>query len=237
MSRYAHILLDLDETVFDFKESERRALLSVCSDLDIPASFSPSLREIYTEENLACWKALERREITKPELFDLRWRRTFEKAGIELPAGTGNINELYMKALASYGIFLPGAEDFLVKLREIPGIEIAIVTNGTSYTANGRINASGIGRFADYIFVSDNIGFNKPDIKFFDHVMHAIGDNDRKKYLMIGDSLTSDIKGAANAGIDSILFAHDGKFPEEREKYNATYEAATYGEILSIIRS
>ena len=122
------------------------------------------------------------------------------------------------------------------ELRSIPGITISLITNGTSQSANGRIRASGIGQYANYIFVSHDIGYDKPDVRFFECVLNTVKDTDKAHYLVVGDSLTSDMKGANNAGLPCCLFAKDGRFPEGAEDLRIDHKTASYREILNIIR-
>ena len=232
MSRYKHILLDLDETIFDFKEGERLAFADVCKSLNI--ANSDSIYSIYKEENLKCWKALERKDITKPQLLQLRWTNTFSLAQIKMPCEPSILNDAYMRALGNYGIYLPHAEEFMRSLKALPDIKIHLITNGTSYTAHNRIIVSGISQYIDNAFISDDMGVNKPDKLFFDKVLSSI-DAKPDECLVIGDSLTSDIKGANNAEIPCCLYSREGDFPIGFENYKIDYLAKNYDEILAFI--
>ncbi len=232
MSRFKNILLDLDETIFNFKESERLAFADVCNSLDI--TNSDDIYSIYEEENQKCWKALERKEITKPELLKLRWTETFRLAQISMPCEPNILNDSYMRALGNYGIYLPLAEEFMKNLRALPDTKIYLITNGTSYTAHNRIKVSGIDKYIDDAFVSDDLGVNKPDKLFFDKVLSSINASP-DECIIIGDSLTSDINGANNSKIPCCLYSHKGDFPIGFEKYKIDFLAKNYDEILSFI--
>jgi len=232
MSRFKYILLDLDETIFDFKEGERLAFGDVCKSLSI--GDSEGLYSIYKEENLKCWKALEKKEITKPQLFERRWTETFRRACKEMMETADTLNKAYMTALGNYGIYLPGAEEFMRSLSNLTGIKIFLITNGTSYTAHNRIKVSGISSYIDEAFVSDDLGVNKPDKLFFDKVLARIQAKP-KECLVVGDSLTSDIKGANNAKIPCCIYTHEGDFPIGFENYKIDFLAKDYNEILSFI--
>lgn len=244
---YKFILLDLDETIWDFKAAEHKAFEETMLEHGIPVT--PEIAAFYNVTNQGLWKALERKEVTKDELKCVRFERTYNKA-LELfkdaslpPLGpdTGKvINQTYMERLSHLGIMLDGAEDFLRSLsllRKEKNFGVYFITNGTAITAHGRIAASGVDQYVDGAFISDDIGVEKPDVKFFNYVTNALNEGDSSAYLVIGDSLTSDIQGAENAGMDSILFAYYGKFPEGHESHNITYRATSYDEILSIIDS
>ena len=234
MNSFIHILLDLDDTVFDFPLSEKTAFNKTMEKLGIEDA--DALRAIYTVENTKCWKQIEQKTMQREEMFWRRWANTFAVAGITSDTPYLEINSMYMEELSKLGIYLPGAEEFMKELRSIPGITISLITNGTSQSANGRIRASGIGQYADFIFVSHDIGYDKPDVRFFECVLNTVKDTDKAHYLVVGDSLTSDMKGANNAGLPCCLFAKDGRFPEGTESLRIDHKAASYGEILNIIR-
>lgn len=234
MNSYIHILLDLDDTVFDFPLSEKTAFNKTMEKLGIEDA--DSLRAVYTAENTKCWKQIEQKTMQREEMFWRRWANTFDAAGITSDTPYLEINSMYMEELSKLGIYLPGAEEFMKELRSIPGITISLITNGTSKSANGRIRASGIGQYADYIFVSHDIGYDKPDVRFFECVLNTVKDTDKAHYLVVGDSLTSDMKGANNAGLPCCLFAKDGRFPVGAEDLRIDHKTASYGEILNIIR-
>ncbi len=214
-----------------------------------------SIRKIYTEENIKCWKQIEQKTLAREDMFWKRWANTFEVANIKVDTPFLEINSIYMTELSKLGIYLPGAEDFLKELRALPGhtispvsythlrahetvleTAISLITNGTSQSANGRIKASGIDQYADYIFVSHDIGYDKPDVRYFECVLNTIKDPDKEHYLVVGDSLTSDMKGANNAGLPCCLFAKDGKFPEGAESLRIDHRASSYAEILNILK-
>ena len=234
MNSYIHILLDLDDTVFDFPLSEKTAFNKTMEKLGIEDA--DSLRAVYTAENTKCWKQIEQKTMQREEMFWRRWANTFDAAGITSDTPYLEINNMYMEELSKLGIYLPGAEEFMKELRSIPGITISLITNGTSKSANGRIRASGIGQYADYIFVSHDIGYDKPDVRFFECVLNTGKDTDKAHYLVVGDSLTSDMKGANNAGLPCCLFAKDGRFPEGAEDLRIDHQTASYREILNIIK-
>ena len=234
MNSYIHILLDLDDTVFDFPLSEKTAFNKTMEKLGI--EYADSLRAVYTVENTKCWKQIEQKTMQREEMFWRRWANTFAAAGITPDTPYLEINSMYMEELSKLGIYLPGAEEFMKELRSIPGITISLITNGTSRSANGRIRASGIGQYADYIFVSQDIGYDKPDVRFFECVLNTVKDTNKAHYLVVGDSLTSDMKGANNAGLPCCLFAKDGRFPEGAEDLRIDHRASSYAEILNILK-
>lgn len=241
---YKIILLDLDETIWDFKAAETLAFKETMHKHGIP--YGEEIASFYNVTNLGLWKALERKEVTKDELKALRFELTYKKAlelypDANIPKVDGlTVNNTYMENISRYGIMLQGADTFLQKLDEIrktKGIKVCYITNGISFTANGRIADSNIGKYADEVFISDDIGVEKPDVKFFNYVTNALNEADSSSYLVIGDSLTSDIQGAENAGMDSCLFAYYGAFPQGHENHKITFKVTSYDELLAIISS
>lgn len=238
MRSYTNILIDLDETIFDFKMAEHLAFDHTMDKFGVPNS--KELEEYYTEVNLSLWKALERKEVTKEVLRPLRFTRTLIKAQqlhpeFDASKLTGELlNDEYISSLSTYGIYIDGAEDFLRQLHDDKAKKIYIITNGTAQSANGRLDASGIRQYVDGVYISDVIGATKPDKGFFEYVLNDIGCQDKSQCLVIGDSLTSDIKGANNIGIDACLFSRDGHFPDSTG-YEVKYRAAGYDELMQVI--
>lgn len=241
MTRYTNILLDLDETLFDFKKAEQLAFDYTMDAYNIPNS--DELRQFYTVTNESLWKALERKETTKEILKPLRFTKTIGKArelapGFEPSADTTGeaLNVTYIDSLARFGIYIDGAEEFLRQLHADKSKKIYIITNGTASSANGRLDASGIREYIDKAYISDVIGATKPDKGFFEHVLSDIGCTDKSTCLVVGDSLTSDIKGANNIGIDACLYSRDGHFPDATG-YDVKYHAAGYDELMQVIQT
>ena len=116
------------------------------------------------------------------------------------------------------------------------GLRVFIITNGLSYTQNGRIAASGITQYVEKVYISEEMGAVKPDRLFADMVIDEAGDPDRSRYLVVGDSLTSDIMLAENAGLASCLFAAEGRdLPAGYQEHEITHIARGYDELLSVI--
>ena len=245
MSGYTNLLIDLDETLFDFHEAEHLAFEHVMSHFGIPNS--PDLEAYYSHINEALWKALERKEITVEVLRPLRFERTLEYI-IKLEPSLretlsgitgGMLNDEYIHYLSVLGIYIDGAEAFLRTLQPLRAdgsLHIHIITNGSAVSANGRLSASGIRQYIDGVFISETIGAAKPDILFFENVLKSLDNPAKETCLVIGDSLTSDIAGANNIGIDACLFSRDGNFPPGADDYEICAKAAGYEELLKVVR-
>lgn len=219
----------MDETILDFSLAERTALRATLEEFGI--EYTPDVHKHYSEVNLSLWKRLEKGEITRDELKRLRFEIAFGRDD-----GT-YMNARWMDNLAECGFYLPGAREFLDKLAATD-IRVFIITNGLSYTQNGRIRASGLIDCVEKIYISEEMGAVKPDPLFADIVIGEIGDPDRSRYLVAGDSLSSDILLAENAGLDSCLFvAEDKDLPAGYRDHDITYIAHGYDELLSVILS
>lgn len=206
MKKYSTILFDADDTLLDFGKDETQALIKTLQNHGVPTTDKNIAA--YKEINVGLWKALERGEIDKPTLKRVRFSLFFDKIGFETTEDTFAINEEYLGNLGDGGNLLPGVKELLSSLKA-KGYDLYIVTNGIEHTQKRRLTKAGIlPRFSD-IFVSETVGYQKPRKEYFDYVLSHIKEKDIDKVLLIGDSLTSDIKGAMDAGIDCIWLRHN----------------------------
>ena len=229
MGKYRYVLLDMDETILDFKLAEHVTLQKTMEQFGL--KYSPKIEVRYSETNLSLWKRLERGEISRAELQRMRFEMTFP--GVDGLA----MNTRWLDNLSSCGFYLPGARDFMERLAKTD-LHVYIITNGMSKTQNGRIREAGLADYVDKAYISEEMGAVKPDPLYADMVVEDIGDPDRSSYLVVGDSLTSDIKLAENSGMDSCLFVAWGKsIPEGYGDHDITYIAHGYDELLEAILS
>lgn len=229
MPRYQTVLLDADNTLFDFDATEERALHAVLR----ARGYTPDEATVntYLNINTALWEAFARGEVEQEFLLVERFRR-FEQAmgGNHDPV---QFNMDYLNALAANGILIPGALELCRHLAEM-GCTLAIVTNGATIAQTGRYNASSIKEYIPNLFISQEIGVGKPDPLFFDHVCRNLNLLDRSTAVVVGDSLASDIMGGNQAGIDTIWYNPRGKTLSGSAR--PTYEAFSLDEVESIIR-
>lgn len=225
--RYRYILLDADNTLFDFDACEKEAFFAALNEFSVSSTDAMYAR--YSEINKACWLALERGELSRQELKTKRFEELIDE--YDLPCTPNALAERYLEHLSSLGILLPGAQEFVQELSRIA--EIHIITNGLQNVQEGRFRTSPLTPYLKNIFISEKIGAQKPDKLFFERVSDAIDGFDAKDAVVIGDSLTSDIKGANNAGIDCIWFNPKGC---ARGNEKIDYEVSSYGQILAILK-
>lgn len=201
--KYTTILFDSDDTLLDFKASEREAIYRAFKIADLP--FDEKIKAAYSEINHGLWKALERGEVTTDELLILRFERLFKKYGYDFDAKA--MNDLYFRCLSETAFTKDGAVEILEYLKG--RYELDIITNGVGYIQTSRLKNADIRKFINKLFISGEIGAAKPDRLFFDYVFKHIEEKDKSKILVVGDSLTSDIKGACLAGLDSVYIGKD----------------------------
>ena len=222
-----NFLLDADETILDFVRSSRESFFIAMQQLGLLLGENEFLQ--FKAINDGLWREYEQGTVTKPQLMKERFARLFAALGVD--ADAVQANTLYFTALCGRGYLLPGAEDFLRSLKECG--KIFLITNGTPAAQYGRLRSLGLEHFFDGIFISDEIGFSKPDARFFAYVLDKAG-LQRGECAVIGDSLTSDIRGANNAGILSIWYNAKGKIAEGA---HPDHTARSYAKILEIVRS
>ena len=230
MKKYTTILFDADDTLLDFGKDETQALLKTLTNHGVPTTEENI--NIYKEINVGLWKALERGEIDKPTLKKVRFARFFKAIGFETQEDTFSINEEYLGNLGDGGNLLEGARELLDKLKA-DGYDLYIVTNGIEHTQKQRLTKAGILPCFTEIFVSEAIGYQKPRKEYFDYVLTHIKEQDKSKVLLIGDSLTSDIKGAMDAGIDCIWLRHNAA--ADYSSYTPNYIISDISEAEDII--
>ncbi len=209
--RYTTILFDSDDTLLDFKASERDAIYRTFEIAELP--FDEEIRASYSKINHDLWKTLERGEVTTDELLVLRFKRLFEKYGYVYDPQ--KMNDLYFKCLAETSFTKDGAVEVLEYL--LGKYELDIITNGVGYIQTSRLSNADIRKYINKLFISGEIGASKPSPVFFDYVLNNIEEKDKSKILVVGDSLTSDIKGACLAGLDSVYIGTD------KGEYSPTY--------------
>ena len=195
-----NILFDLDDTIFDFHIAEKTALIKTLNFLGIEPKEQILAR--YSELNLMQWKLLEKGEITRAEVKLRRYQLLFDELGVDCSAAEAAA--YYEKQLSIGHWFIEGAEELLKKICN--EYSLYIVSNGTAVVQHGRIKSSGIEKYFKGIFISQEIGFNKPRLEFFEGCFDKIDNFKKNETIIVGDSLSSDIQGGKNAGIKTVWF-------------------------------
>ena len=189
------LFLDLDDTILDFHMAERIAIEKTFRTMGLDPD--PETVERYKQINILHWQMLERGEITREQVKILRFAQLFRELGIACDPAA--VTKEYEKHLAVGHYFLPGAEEALPVLAA--DYKLYIASNGTKSVQQPRLESSGIEKYFEDIFISEDMGADKPSKIFFDRCFARIPGFDPQKAMIVGDSLTSDIQGGINAGI------------------------------------
>ena len=221
-----HVFLDLDDTILDFHKAEEVALEKTLRHFSIP--ITEENKALYSRINKGCWEALERGEITRAELRLLRFARFFEQIGA---ANAELAPAVYENFLSQGHYFLPGAEEMLESL--FGKFVLYLATNGIAAVQAGRVASAGIGKYFKERFVSEEVGYNKPSIAYFEACFARIEGFSRAETVIVGDSLTSDIKGGLDAGIKTVWFNPKGL--SHPENICPDVEISDLGELASVL--
>ena len=230
MRHYRFLLFDADGTLLDFDQDMEKAFYATYeTSFAQQRLYTKELLEHYERCNSRWWAKLERGECTKPQLVVARFRDFLDESG--LSGDPESVNQEYFRNLGQGGALYPGA---LELVRELSATyELYIVTNGNAATQKTRLERSGLLDYVKAYFVSEDAGAAKPDPRYFDYVFSRIPGFAKEQALLLGDSLTSDMLGAQNAGIDSLWYCPQGG--ELSAGLTVTYQAKNYKEIHQLL--
>lgn len=226
--KYKFLLFDLDHTLLDFDAAEDIALTQLLEKEGVEDI--QTYKDYYVPMNKALWKDLEQKKITKDALINTRFEKLFAYFGIEKDGSY--LAERYQFFLSKQGQTYLGVEDLLKNLIK-QGYELYAATNGITLIQTGRLEQSGIAPFFKEIFISEQLHTQKPDAEFYEKIGARIPNFDKNHALMIGDSLSADIQGGNNAGIDTIWYN-----PQQLENHTQaqpTYEVHSYQDLLDCL--
>ncbi len=223
-NRYDILLCDSDDTLLDFQKARSASIRAAAEELDLPCG-AEACDRAYKAVVCRVWKKLERGEITADELKTERVTALGEELGIALDVDA--FNRAYTSEMEKTRFVSDGATEFL---RDVcaRGIETYVITN--SFVNFARERTKPLLPYVDGVFVSEEIGYYKPDVRFFEHVLSAISCTDKRRVLVFGDSETSDIKGGADSGLDTCRLMCS---PDTDSA--ADYIVRGYSELLDIL--
>lgn len=228
--KYTHLLIDMDGTLFDFNSAEKAALIKTCSYLG--CEYSSDLHIIYHNINLSVWKDYEQGKMTQHELQEKRF--LLFQSMIDTNRNNRQVNNYYQSQLEKQNQLLPGALETVQQLYN-RNCKLYIATNGTSSTQRKRFFSTPLSNYFIDIYISEEIGFQKPKTEFFNYCIGKIN-ADKKDILMIGDSLTSDILGGYQSGIDTC-YINPTSLVLKNEDIKPTYIIPNISQLLDIIFS
>ena len=223
------VFLDLDDTLLDFRQAEAESLRRTLPVFDIAPT--PAVLDRYHEINMAQWRLLEEGKLTRQQVLLRRYELLFAELGVE--RSPAEVCSLYEENLAFGRWFIPGAEELLETLA--PRYDLYLATNGTAAVQHARLNRMGLKRYFRDIFISEEVGAHKPEAEYFRRCFAAIPGFDPNAAVIIGDSLTSDIRGGRNAGIRTCWLNPEGNPP--REDICPDYTVRTLAELPVLLET
>ncbi|QAA32580.1 YjjG family noncanonical pyrimidine nucleotidase [Clostridium manihotivorum] len=226
--KYEIIIFDADETLFDFKKSERDAFKNAMLEFDIEYEENHHLK-IYSEINSGIWKEFENGIITQEKLKVERFKRLADRLNISFDEHL--FAKAYMKHLANASFLYDDSIELIESLYK--DYRLTIVTNGLKDVQNKRIKKSVIAKYFEDVVISEEVKVAKPDPKIFEIALNNLKHTDKSKVLMVGDSLTSDIKGGINSGIDTCWY-NPNKVVNSTD-IRPTYEITKLSQLREII--
>ena len=206
---YSTLLIDLDNTIFDFDLGEYISFVNVIKKHNL--EYNDTFFETYKRINKMLWKEIEDGLITKDEMSRQRFTLTFRELHMNEDIGP-LCGEEYKEELSHRNDYIEGARKAMKELYE--HYHIAIITNGVKTTQISRISSTDLNNYFEELFISEEIGFEKPSVNYFEYVLDHIEEKDKTKILVIGDSISSDIKGAYNANLDAVWISKEIKKAE-----------------------
>lgn len=229
MGKYTTILWDLDQTILDFDKSMDYALRTSFEKLGL--TITDEIVARYAAINDSYWKRLELGEVTKEEVLIGRFRTLFDELKITQYQAE-DIAGIYQDQLGSVAFFLENADKVVIRLKA-EGYRQYVLTNGVNRTQAHKMKISGLDQLMDGVFVSEVIGYPKPMKEYYDACFVQLEGISREECLIIGDSLTSDIRGANNAGIAACWY--NPHRIENKLGVTADYEIKHLEEIYNIL--
>lgn len=227
MMKYKWLLFDADRTLFDYDKAEAVALENAFRQMDL--AFDPVFLTEYNRINQQIWSEFEQDLISQDLLKIERFERLFSAIGVQTDPEA--FSRQYLTGLSTGSDLIAGAEETIKAL--FGKVGLVMITNGLKEVQQPRLDHSAIGSYFSDLVISDEIGSSKPDKKIFDVAFSRMNHPKKKEVLIIGDSLTSDIKGGSDYGIDTCWYnPHQDPCTLD---VNVTYDIAALSDLLTLI--
>ena len=214
MKKYTTLLFDLDDTLLDFGIAEDQAFRQLMTDNGLP--FTQSIFDRYNEINRSVWKQLEDHSLTSDQVKFRRFEIFCQEFKISISSEKLALE--YLVNLSKGVQFIDGAWEILQRFRQ--DHTLILVTNGLSAVQTPRIQKSGLGSLFSAVIISEEAGVSKPSVAFFELAWKMAGKPEKDKMLVIGDSISSDIQGGINFGIDTCWYNPANAVPTLPVTYN-----------------
>ncbi len=224
-SRYNCLLFDVDGTLLDFNEAEREAIVGTLGKFGLPADDDVAAR--FSAINAELWAQLEKGEIKKDRLVVQRFKTLL--AELSAAGDAVRMNSEYMTRLSEAAPMMPGADEMLAELAEFA--TLAVATNAVQRVQLNRLEKSGLLPYFDEVFVSERLGVSKPAPAFFTLALQRLGIVNKSRVLVVGDSLSADIKGGQNAGLHTCWY-NPGALPLPAGVRPPTHTVNSYPQLI-----
>ncbi|WP_431028067.1 YjjG family noncanonical pyrimidine nucleotidase [Lysinibacillus sp. LZ02] len=229
MNKYKHIIFDLDDTILDFQDSEQKALKQIIMQYKLP--YTQETIAVYKQINEELWSSLETGSISREDVLDTRFSLFLKEFNIE--ENGAKVEEMYREHLNEGHKTMPHAYELLNALR-MKGYKLYVGTNGVGKTQRKRLTDAELQGYFEQLFISEEIGYEKPNPNFFHYIFDALHTHHKEEFLMIGDRLTSDIQGAINVGIDCVWF-NPKKSEPPLHSPKSTYTVSNLMQIIDLL--
>lgn len=223
------LFIDLDDTILDFHKAEEVAIRKTLKAFGFEPTEAVCTR--YSQINQAHWEMLERKELTQDQVLVGRFAQLFSELGAD--ADPRQCSLYYMENLGIGHYFLPGAQEAVQSLSK--KYKLYLASNGTTIVQKSRIESAGIAPCFQDIFISQDIGVNKPDKLYFQRCFSRITGFDPAKAMIVGDSLSSDILGGKNAGISTCWV--NPKHKPRKAALQPDYEIESLAQLENLLKT
>lgn len=229
MKKYQHLIFDLDNTLLDFSASEEKALRKVLTGFELADTVETMNH--YRVINEGLWRQLEKGQIERERLFATRFGLFLKEYGIQ--ADGEEVEHRFRGYLEEGTDIVENAAELLLALKE-EGYSIYAGTNGCGSTQRKRLTNTRLLPYFEELFISEELGYEKPSTQFFDPIFDFVKGAPKEEFLMIGDSLTSDIQGAINTGIDSVWFNYHNQPTTDLKSTYAVEKLTDLADIIGL---
>jgi len=225
--KYDVLLFDLDDTLLDFAKTEHNAFRYLFEEYGLPNGLNDYLGS-YKAISRSLWEDLENGRTTLTELKVERFKRLFKEHSLEIDPII--CSQKYIENLGKEVHMIEGVEEMFANMKDF---RVALLTNGFKVAQHARVNGSALKNLFEVIITSEETGFQKPQKEIFEYALDKLQISDPSRVLMIGDSLSSDIQGGNNFGIDTCWFNPTKK--HNLTEIKPTYEIHSWNQLVGIV--
>lgn len=229
--RYTAILWDVDGTLLDFLYAQRKSLVAAFKEQGM--DIGDDIVSLYSAINDRYWKKLELSEVTRQELLIGRFRELVDELSLSDTISSEQLRISYEYGLSTTYKYIENSYEIVKKLFDTGLFKQYIITNGVASVQRGKLSLSGLTDYIEELFISEEVGAEKPQGAFFEYCCEHIAEKDKERLLVVGDSLTSDIRGANEYGIASVWYNPGGWLNES--PYIPVYEIKSLKEVQDIL--